>query len=104
VSKIEWGAKYHNDIDAIHVKLEELYKSVMLEKNIPANNLVARCFINGSYYFSKQPTFPVRLLKEFIDLLRSCSREKSNLILVNLQTKLDTVARYTEVPAEDVPF
>lgn len=79
VTKIEFGAKYYDDIEKIQANLDDLHKRVMLEEELPDNAALTRIFINGAYYYSKNNSFPVWALKAFIDLLRSCSREKRNI-------------------------
>jgi serine/threonine protein kinase len=105
-SKIEQHTKYRDDIEEIQAKLEECYKKVMLEQYVPNNSLVLQCLINGSYYYSRRYFISVDVLKKFVDLFRACSREKKNIIISNLQTKLDSIKRYDEgeEPAEDIPF
>lgn len=106
ISKIERGTKYFDDIENIQPKIDELYKSVMLEEHIPDNNALIRCFVNGSYYFRKRYYIPIPIIKYFLELLRSCSKEKRNIILSNLHSKLDAVERYEEASDfdDDVPF
>jgi serine/threonine protein kinase len=101
VSKIETSAKYKEDVEDIQSGLEECYKKVMLEVYMPDNTLVIRCFIDGPYYYSKDHVIRVEVLKSFLELFRSCSREKKNIILSNLQTKLDSIKRYNDA---DTPF
>ncbi|MCG7981358.1 MAG: protein kinase family protein [Candidatus Thiodiazotropha lotti] len=106
ISKIEQDAKYYDDIDKIQANLDDLHKRVMLEEDLPDNADLTRCFINGAYFFSKKNSFPVRSLKAFIDLLRSCSREKRNIVLSNLHSRLDALNRYEEKSGfdDDIPF
>lgn len=106
ISKIERGTKYFDDIENIQPKISELYKSVMLEEYIPDNTALIRCFVNGSYYFNKSYYIPISIVKSFLELLRSCSKEKRNIILSNLHSKLDAIERYEETPdfGDDIPF
>ena len=77
----------------------------MLEENLPDNNLITKIFINGSYYFRENLDMSVNDLKAFIELLRSCSREKGNIILSNIHTKLDVINRYDDkFEDDDIPF
>lgn len=105
-SKIERSTKYFDDSEKIKSKLDELYKTVMLEEYIPSNSSILKCFLNGAYYFSKRDGFPVYVLKSFIGLLKSCSSEKTNIIMSNLQSKLDAIERYDEKADfdDDIPF
>jgi eukaryotic-like serine/threonine-protein kinase len=106
VSKIETGTKYFDDADKIQSKLEDVHKRVMLEEQIPDTTSIIRCFINGGYYFKRNYIFNVSTLKAFIGLLRSCSKEKRNIIFSNIHSKLDAVTRYTEKVEfdDDIPF
>ncbi len=106
VSKLEHGTKYFDDIDKIQSRIETLYKRCMLEESLSDNTNLIHCFINGAYYYKRNFDFPVSVLKNFIDLLRSCSTEKKNIILGNLYTKLDSITRYekTIIDDDDIPF
>lgn len=105
VTKIENNTKYY-DVESVQSRLEECYKKVMLEDVVPKNTLISSCFINGTYYFNSKAEFYVYTLKEFVDFFRSCSREKKNIVLGNLQTKLDSIPHYDQEPEfdEDIPF
>lgn len=79
----------------------------MLEDRLPSNNLVIQCFLNGSYYFSNRVFMEVTNLRRFIELLRSCSKEKKNIVLSNIFARLDASPRYQEeirYKADDIPF
>lgn len=105
LSKIESNAKYY-DVDAVQTRLENCFKKVMLEDTIPKNNLLTNCLINGSHFFKTKSEFRVNTLRDFIDLLKSCNKEKKNIIISNIQSKIDAVPRYEEHPSfnDDVPF
>ncbi len=105
VTKVEHNAKYNQDVDEIVRRLEEVYKSTMLEKNVPHNPVLIGCFLSGSYYYSRHDRFAVSVLKEFLILFRKCSQSRQNIILANLKAKLDTVTRYDdELADDDIPF
>ncbi len=104
-SKIEIGAKFKSTED-IQNLLQTYYKRNMLEDKLPNNSELVKCFINGGFYFNRKATVYVSVLKNFLDVFRNSSIEKKNIIISNLQSKLDTVARYDATPDEwdDVPF
>lgn len=106
ISKIDGGAKYFDDINRIHKQLEDLYNRCMLEECIPVPALVSNSFINGPYYSYNKTSFSVRVLRDFIDLLRNCSSEKRNIIMSNIHTKLDSLPRYNNTMEvdDDLPF
>ena len=103
ISKIEQGTKYITDGDRIQRTLEDTYRKTMLEEALPKNTLLIRCFLDGAYYFGSQAV-PVSLVKEFLDLFRSCGRERRQIILSNLYTKLDALNRYDAKADDDIPF
>lgn len=106
VNKIEHDCKYIDDSEAIQKKLEDCYRSIMLEEYVPSNNVIKRCFLNGTYYFSKKTYFQVSEIKAFIELLRSCSRDKKNIIIDNIFSRLDSIDRYSDqnLSNDDIPF
>lgn len=78
----------------------------MLENKLPNNGELVKCFISGLFYFNPKATIYVNTLKAFIDFFRDSNLEKKNVIISNLQSKLDAVERYDATPPEwaDVPF
>lgn len=104
-SKLEENTKYY-DAENVQSRLEDCFKRVMLEEVIPKNSLILNCFINGAYHFKTNIFFRVYALRNFVDLFRSCSREKKNIIINNLQAKLDAVPRYDHKVDfdDDIPF
>ena len=109
ITKIENGAKYADDMTRIQTKLNDVYRSCMLEQIVPDAAIVLNCFIAGSYYYvKKNGRLPVAHLKEFLRLVKSCTEEKKRIILANLHTKFDALPHYSadEPPAagDDVPF
>lgn len=106
ISKIERSTKYFDNAGDIERKLEAVYRTVMLERYVPNNTNVIRCFVNGAYYFSNNHSINVENLREFIRLLRSCPREKKDVIISNIFSRLDAIKRYQEKPQfdDDIPF
>jgi eukaryotic-like serine/threonine-protein kinase len=106
LSKIARHAKYYEDVADIQIKLDASYKKMMLEEYAPRANLILSCFIDGPYYYHSHYRFPIASIRSFLGLLASSSREKKNIILANLQTKLDGAERYDLVSQmdDDIPF
>ena len=104
-SKIDYGCNYYSDPDLVQKKLEDYYHTVMLEEFAPNHSSILMCFLNGPYYYKKNMNFKITILKEFIELFRSCSKDKKNIIITNLCSKFDAIERYSERQAgDDVPF
>jgi serine/threonine-protein kinase len=83
ITKIEDKSTYNNS-DNIIQRLEVVYQKNMLESNVKNATSIIRIFLNGTYYYNKQNTMSVWKLKDFIDLLKTCSNEKLRVIILNL--------------------
>ncbi|WP_084151476.1 protein kinase family protein [Paracidovorax oryzae] len=97
------------NIEEIHLKLEEAYKSIMLEPEAPSSSIVIECCIDGLYSYYSQETFPVQCVQEFIELLRKCSKEQKNIIEANLRARIDALPKIKESQSsfddmDDIPF
>lgn len=103
---IENDAKYNSSASVIAAKLEEIYRKVMLENFLPDPTVVSTCFVNGAYRYSTNAYFEVDVLKKFLVLLRKTSREKQEIIIANLHSRLDAKPRHTLTPQmdDDIPF
>ncbi|AMV42292.1 hypothetical protein ATN79_06315 [Paraburkholderia caribensis] len=104
---IESDAKYYSSASVIAAKLEEIFRKVMLEDFVPDPTVVSNCFVNGAYRYSTKAYFDVDTLKRFLALLRKTSREKQEIIIANLHSRLDAKPRHTTPPPEmddDIPF
>lgn len=106
IGDLKQSTQYYDEIDKIQSKLEDLYKKVMLENVIPKNSYIIDCFLKGSYLFYPSRNFTVDRLKEFIELLRSSSKDKKNIILSNLHSRFDSLDRVKEelIDDDEIPF
>ncbi len=86
-------------------RLEERYRSFMLEERVPDAALVTRCFINGIYHY-KRDGLQVCVVRDFLKLMETSTAAKRRIVLGNLQCKLDAIPRYEQPPPsdDDVPF
>jgi len=100
ITKIEERSTYANT-DMVIQKLEDVYRKNMLEKEILNTHIFISVFINGTYYYKKDKTMDVKVLKNFINFLKSCSTEKTKIIMMNIQNRFDSIQRYTE---NNIPF
>lgn len=104
ITKIENGAKYITDFDRIQIQLENAYRGFMLEETVPDASTIIGCFLSGAYYY-RSAGFSVYAVKEFLHLLKSSTQEKRRIIMANLHTRLDAIARYAEADIpDDIPF
>jgi len=103
VIKIEVKTQYEAEAAKIELELEQAYRSCLLEERVPDAALVLRCFLRGQFYYRKE-RLSVGVLKEFVSLLKSCTKAKKNIVVSNLQTKLGAKTRYSAGAKQDVPF
>lgn len=105
IVKISDSTTYETDIDKIIRELEDVYRKNMLEYLVLNNNKVISCFCNGSFTYKIRPSiFTVQELKEFTNYIKSCSKDKQNIILSNLHSRLDAVEHYNDSTDNVVPF
>ncbi|MDD2720315.1 MAG: protein kinase family protein [Gallionella sp.] len=105
IPKIENGTEYFNDHDKLISKLESIYRGIMLEDTAPNCAPILRCFLDGGFRYHKAG-FKIAYLKDFISLLKAANEEKRRIILANIQSRLDAIDRYHDLPkfADDIPF
>jgi eukaryotic-like serine/threonine-protein kinase len=105
-SRIAQDAKYIDDLAQIRSSLEAAYQRIMLADEAPDAVVVTNCFVEGQYFYSKTG-FPVKILRAFLQLIKSVSVEKRRIILSNLWAELDAIKRYQPGKEEfddDIPF
>lgn len=104
VSQIESQTVYFMDVEKVLLKLEDLYRRIMLEEYVPNRPALFRCFLDGGYTYNSD--FPIRVIevKSFIKLLKSSSVEKRNIILYNLHSRFDGIERYNDYGGLEIPF
>ena len=103
ILKIEQGTKYVDDTGKILSSLENAYRNFMLEQIVPDSRVVAKCLLNGSYFYHKKG-FPVEAVKSFIHMMKSLSIDKQRIVMSNLHTRLDAIERYFEDDNDEIPF
>lgn len=103
-TKIEENSQYHKDIDYIITSLDNCYKNSVLEYTVQNPLSLTRCFIDGTYFYSKKVHVSVSYLKDFIQLLKTSSTDKTKVIINNLWQRLDAIPRYSPPDEGDLPF
>ena len=78
----------------------------MLEVDVPQAPIILNCFLNGAYYYSKTQLISVVNVRRFLQLFRSFSRGRMEIVLRNLHTRFDATPRYHEQSDfdDDIPF
>ncbi|MGD9984688.1 MAG: protein kinase family protein [Porticoccaceae bacterium] len=103
LTKIEFGAKYVDDLERVKTQLDAAYRKSMLEEFMPDCAPVLRCFLSGAYYYRKAG-FSVTALKDFVRFLKAATVEKQRIAFANLHTRLDAITRYSDETSDDIPF
>lgn len=99
--------KYITDIELIQKKLSDLYKSVMLEYYIPNNTSIIDCFLGGRYRYLVKAQFETSILKNFCKFLKSCTKDKKNIVLSNLHSRFASIQITVEedlISEDEIPF
>jgi len=106
IIKVNKRIQYSDDVEEILKNLSEVYKKVMLEYYIPQNLKLLECFFLGGYTYKPKSNFETSILKDFIQLLKSCSKEKKNIVLNNLHSRFDAISREQDdfIPEDEIPF
>lgn len=107
ISAVYDDIKYYNDIELIQKELSDLHRTVMLEDIIPINTAIIKYFLNGAYRYKTNESFRVSVLKNFLNFLKSCSKEKKNIVMSNLHSRFDAIKRIEKQPIyndDEIPF
>lgn len=105
IATVDYKAKFIDNPDDIQRKIENHYKYTMLEEKVATNQLVSKCLISGEFSFYKNRYIKVQVIKNFLNLLKKSSKEKKNIIIGNLQTRLESIEKdYTDQEYDDIPF
>lgn len=107
IGEIAKTAKYINDTERILLRLTELLRKVSMEVQVPQQNAVLRCLIDGEYSFYKARRTDVHTLRNFVEFFSRTTEARRRVILASLHAKLDAIDRYTpgeEFRSEDIPF
>jgi serine/threonine-protein kinase len=105
-SSIDANCEYNNNIDQIATELEEVCKNNVLDYEVKNIIDVSRAFTKGNYSYYKDKEVNVYLLKEFIKFIKRSGTEKKNIIMLNINNRLRTIARNerSNESTGDIPF
>lgn len=105
LSERESNTKLIMDVDDVIQKFELLQKRTLLEDFVAPSH-VLRCLLKGSYkYYSYENSyFSTQNIANFINLFKSSSVEKKNIILYNLSTRFEDIRIYHELIDDEIPF
>lgn len=98
-----YNEKYEpiNDVDIILNRLGTLIRSSSLEIYIQDNAQLIRCFIKGSYSFSRKCDIHVSHVKDFYQLLVKLDPYRQKIVIDNIHTRLSGIKIVVD---DDLPF
>lgn len=99
-------ATLSRDAVAIMAELETLFKAVRLERTMPDPVKLARIFVKGAFVYFKTKGPDIGILKDFVELMRSLSDPKREIVIANLHTRIDAIPKSRpKSPFDDeIPF
>lgn len=104
LSAIDETAKYQAEASRVVSELENVYKANLLEDKVQNTNGVIRAFLSGSYRYYNKPIIDCTTLRDFLQLLKSSGTEKSSILMLNIQNRLNQIKRTQIIPDDDMPF
>jgi hypothetical protein len=101
--QIEGEATIISDCDSLIKQLSTILKSNILEKYVQNVMDLSRVFIKGTYKYRPNTEISVYDLKTFIALLSSLTKEKQNILVMNIGNKLKTI-KHVDPSIDIIPF
>ncbi len=96
VTSLGAKATTKTDIDIIIQNLKSFHRSVMLEEYVLNLPDLISIFISGSYTYYKRETAMVETIKNFIDLIQTCSPDKNQIIMENISSRINSIPRVSK--------
>lgn len=104
IASFDEGSKYQSDMARIITNLEQLYKENVLEEEVQNTNILVRAFVSGSFQFYNKPVLSTYALRDMVKILKTAGTEKREIFLLNIQNRLNRVARTQPEEKDDIPF
>jgi len=99
LSRIKPLTKLEMDINKIIIELDILCKRTMLEDYVGTQH-VLKIFLTNNFRYKQNSMFNVDTLVAFTKFFKGLSFEQQNIVLYNLETKLDNVS----FDLDEIPF
>lgn len=105
IHRIYRSANYRANCADVQSRLDTLFERTTLEAHVSIN-LITDCFVDGGYSFYETKRVPAPIFHNFADYYRSCEKTRQRMILLNLQTRLDSLRRHDEKSddVDEIPF
>lgn len=103
LSAREENSKMVMGVNTVIKDLELLQKRTLLEEYINPRSIL-KIFISGSYKYKKNKLCTTSIFENFLNLFKSNSLEKQNIILYNLETRFLNTESFFDIYDNDIPF
>jgi eukaryotic-like serine/threonine-protein kinase len=98
-------AEYISDVSSVVQKLENLYRSSMLEDFVQSNSSLVQCFVKGGFVSNTAEIMSVETLRTFHNLIKGISVDKQKILLNHIWLRFDGVGRYSSKSySDELPF
>lgn len=104
IANIYDETKYYTDLNRVIAEFENIHRANILEDTIQNTGDIVRIFLNGQYMYYNKPIFGCNNFKDMMHMLKSADKEKTNILMLNIQNRLNQIKRTTEEQDDDVPF
>lgn len=91
------------DKNSILTNLKELYRNTYLEYNLPDCSQLISCFVSSRYYYRTRINIEMVVIRNFVDLLFSSSKEKQDILFDNIINRLNGI-KVDIYKDSDIPF
>lgn len=106
-STIGPSANFAREVSTIIDGLESLYQTVRLERDLPDPVGLCRVFVSGEFRYFKSNTLEVHLVANFLNLLKTLSGSRKEIVIANLISRLDAIPKSEPKPMtldDGIPF
>lgn len=105
ISSVDEGVQFESNAEKIRARLDEIYRSAMLEEYLADASSLVRVFVKGGFRYKPREWVSVSTVKAFIELLGGLSEEKRSIVVANLSTRLNASKRTVrDVFSDEIPF
>lgn len=105
ISSVDEGVQFESNPENIRAKLDEIYRSAMLEEYVADASTLVCVFVKSGFRYKTREQISVSTVKAFIELLGGLSEEKRSIVVENITTRLSASKRTVRDPYfDEIPF
>ncbi len=104
IAEIDESTKYNTDLTKVISDFDNIYRQNILEDEIQNIRDVTRIFLNGTYTYYNIRKLSKNVFRDMLRMLKSANIEKTNILMLNIQNRLNQVVRSSRSTDDDIPF